>query len=79
VERELDESDVKGHRGYLRTAEVARIFHVSTKTVARWATLNKLPHMKTLGGHRRFPESTIRQIADRLASSGEDPEQAFGE
>ncbi len=77
MEQELEGSEVRGHHGYLRTAEVARIFHVSTKTVARWATLNKLPHMKTLGGHRRFPEGMIRQIAERLASSGQDPEEAL--
>ncbi|MGH2708698.1 MAG: helix-turn-helix domain-containing protein [Actinomycetota bacterium] len=77
MERKIDESELKGHHGYLRTAEVARIFHVSTKTVARWATLNKLPHMKTLGGHRRFPEDVIRQIAERLAGSDQDPEEVL--
>jgi excisionase family DNA binding protein len=48
------------------TAEVADILHVSPKTVARWATEGKLPFLKTLGGHRRYPEAEIRQLAERL-------------
>ena len=52
---------------YLRTAEVADLLHVSPKTVSRWAKEGKLPFLKTLGGHRRYPETTIRELAARLA------------
>ena len=55
---------------YLRTAEVAALLHVSPKTVARWAKEGKLPFMKTLGGHRRYPEAKIRELLGRL---GEEP------
>jgi excisionase family DNA binding protein len=51
---------------YLRTAEVAALLHVSPKTVARWAKEGKLPFMKTLGGHRRYPEAKIRELLDQL-------------
>jgi excisionase family DNA binding protein len=51
---------------YLRTAEVADILHVSPKTVSRWAKEGKLPFLKTLGGHRRYPAAEIRQLADDL-------------
>jgi len=51
---------------YLRAAEVADILHVSPKTVSRWAKEGKLPFLKTLGGHRRYPEAEIRQLADEL-------------
>jgi excisionase family DNA binding protein len=51
---------------YIRTAEAAKILRVSPKTVSRWAKEGKLPHVVTLGGHRRFPSSAIRQLADRL-------------
>src|SRR5215207_3798276 len=51
---------------YLRAAEVADILHVSPKTVARWAKDGKLPFLKTLGGHRRYPAAEIRQLADEL-------------
>lgn len=51
---------------YLRTAEVADILHVSPKTVSRWAKEGKLPFLKTLGGHRRYPEAKIRELASDL-------------
>lgn len=51
---------------YLKTAEVAEILHVSPKTVTRWAKDGKLPHSRTLGGHRRFPAEAIRRLADGL-------------
>jgi excisionase family DNA binding protein len=51
---------------YLRAAEVADILQVSPKTVSRWAKEGKLPFMKTLGGHRRYPEADIRELVDQL-------------
>jgi len=51
---------------YLRTAEVAEILHVSPKTVSRWAKEGRLPFMRTLGGHRRYPEAKIRELAEAL-------------
>jgi excisionase family DNA binding protein len=51
---------------YLRTAEVADILHVSPKTVSRWAKEGRLPFLKTLGGHRRYPEAKIRELANEL-------------
>ena len=51
---------------YLRTAEVADLLYVSPKTVSRWAKEGKLPFMKTLGGHRRYPAAKIRELAEEL-------------
>ena len=51
---------------YLRTAEVADLLSVSPKTVSRWAKEGKLPFLKTLGGHRRYPEAEIRELAEGL-------------
>ncbi|HYH27448.1 MAG TPA: helix-turn-helix domain-containing protein [Actinomycetota bacterium] len=51
---------------YLKTAEVADLLHVSPKTVTRWAKDGKLPHSRTLGGHRRFPAEAIRKLAEEL-------------
>jgi excisionase family DNA binding protein len=45
---------------------VADILHVSPKTVSRWAKEGKLPFLKTLGGHRRYPAAEIRQLAAEL-------------
>ena len=57
-------------RDYLRVAEVAELFHVSTKTVVRWATEGKLPHVLTLGGHRRFPRADIEKVVEGLQRGG---------
>ena len=51
---------------YLHPAEVADILHVSPKTVSRWAKEGKLPFLRTLGGHRRYPEAKIRELAEEL-------------
>jgi excisionase family DNA binding protein len=40
--------------------------HVSPKTVSRWAKEGKLPFLKTLGGHRRYPEAKIRELVATL-------------
>lgn len=57
-------------RDYLRVAEVAELFHVSTKTVVRWASEGKLPHVLTLGGHRRFPRADIERVVEGLRRGG---------
>ncbi|MGH2768572.1 MAG: helix-turn-helix domain-containing protein [Candidatus Methylomirabilales bacterium] len=67
-------SESPNQNEYLRAAEVARLLHVSPKTVSRWAKENKLPYVRTLGGHRRFPAKAIRELAERLASEGGLPE-----
>jgi excisionase family DNA binding protein len=51
---------------YIKTAEVAEILRVSPKTVSRWAKDGKLPHLITLGGHRRFPARAIEDLARKL-------------
>jgi excisionase family DNA binding protein len=53
-------------RDYLRVAEAASLLHVSPKTVSRWAKEGKLPHIVTLGGHRRFPRADIERISRQL-------------
>lgn len=61
---------------YLRTAEVAYLLHVSPKTITRWASEGKLPSVRTLGGHRRFPGKPIRELAQALADGTFVPEGA---
>ena len=51
---------------FLRSAQVAAIMQVSPKTVARWAQQGLLPCQRTLGGHRRYPEPAIRELAASL-------------
>jgi excisionase family DNA binding protein len=52
---------------FLHTSQVADILHVSPKTIARWAKDGRLLYQRTLGGHRRYPEQAIRQLAASLA------------
>lgn len=54
---------------YLKTAQVADLLHVSPKTVTRWAKEGKLPHSRTLGGHRRFPAQAIEDLAKDLVDT----------
>jgi excisionase family DNA binding protein len=51
---------------FLRPAEVADLLSVSPKTVSRWAKEGKLPFLKTLGGHRRYPAAEIQELIDVL-------------
>jgi len=55
-----------GVASFLRSAEVAAIFQVSPKTIARWAQLGLLPNQRTLGGHRRSPAAAIEELAASL-------------
>ena len=50
----------------LTPGEVALMFRVDPKTVARWATTGRVGSIRTPGGHRRFRESEVKRLlADR--------------
>jgi excisionase family DNA binding protein len=46
----------------LTPSEVATLFRVDPKTVTRWAKAGKLSSIRTLGGHRRYRESEVRDL-----------------
>ncbi|HEX6514539.1 MAG TPA: BldC family transcriptional regulator [Nocardioidaceae bacterium] len=58
----------------LTPAEVAAMFRVDPKTVTRWAKAGKVSSIRTLGGHRRYRESEVRQLMRGMV-----PEQRSGE
>ena len=58
---------------YLRPQEVARLLHVSPKTVNRWADRGWLECAVTLGGHRRYLRSYVEAVAERI--EGRAPER----
>lgn len=53
--------------------EVARLFGVHPKTVARWASAGRFTPARTLGGHRRYRASEVyalwREITSRETQS----------
>lgn len=67
-------AEANGDRDYLRAAEAAAFLNVSPKTVSRWAKEGKVPHIVTLGGHRRFPRREIEALAKRLSSGEHRPD-----
>lgn len=48
----------------LTPGEIASMLRVDPKTVTRWAKAHKLSCVRTLGGHRRFPESEIKRLIE---------------
>ncbi|MGK2957821.1 MAG: BldC family transcriptional regulator [Acidimicrobiales bacterium] len=52
----------------LTPAEVAAMFRVSPKTVARWSIKGQITAVKTLGGHRRFRASEVARCVAAMAS-----------
>ncbi|MHB1594948.1 MAG: BldC family transcriptional regulator [Streptosporangiaceae bacterium] len=55
----------------LTPAEVAAMFRVDPKTVTRWAKDGKLTSVRTLGGHRRYPEAEVRALLDRVTGAAQ--------
>ena len=56
--------------GYLKPSQVARILHVSPRTVDRWANQGRIPCVVTLGGHRRFALADVAGVAEEMARRG---------
>lgn len=48
----------------MTSGEIARLFRVDGKTVARWAKSGKISHFRTLGGHRRFSRAEIEALIE---------------
>ena len=63
-----DESHSETQPEYMTPGEVARMLHVSPKTVNRWAHEGRIACIVTLGGHRRFQRTEIERIAEQMAS-----------
>ncbi len=55
----------------LTPGEVALMFRVDPKTVARWASSGRVGSIRTPGGHRRFRESEINRLRADLSVEGQ--------
>lgn len=62
----MSDTPADEHDKLLTPSEVAAMFRVNPKTVTRWARAGKISAIRTLGGHRRFRESEIRALLDRV-------------
>ena len=54
----------------LPPAEVAALFRVDPKTVARWAQEGRLSAIRTLGGHRRFRADEVYALLAKRPGKG---------
>ncbi len=63
-ERQDDEPE------YLTPGQVARMLHVSPKTVDRWADQGRIGCIVTLGGHRRFARGDVEELFAAMRSRG---------
>lgn len=57
----------------LTPGEVAAYFKVDPKTVTRWAKQGRLPSIKTPGGHRRYREDLILELATERFETPQQP------
>ena len=53
--------------------QVAELFRVDPKTVARWASNGWIGSIRTPGGHRRFRESEVRALLAERAVPAASP------
>ena len=55
---------------YLTPGQVARMLHVSPKTVNRWADQGRIGCIVTLGGHRRFARRDVAAVVEQMVAMG---------
>ena len=55
----------------LTPREVASLFDVTPKTIARWDEAGILAGERTPGGHRRFPAAAVYELLAFLEEVGE--------
>jgi excisionase family DNA binding protein len=57
----------------LTAGEVAHMFGVHPKTVAKWSLAGRLPYFWTLGGHRRYRREDIERVAGEWSEDRTEP------
>lgn len=59
-------ANVPSGENLMTPAEVAAMFRVSPKTVARWSRAGRLTATRTLGGHRRFRADEVKALRSEV-------------
>lgn len=54
----------------LTPREVAALFSVTPKTIARWNDAGLLASVRTRGGHRRYPADAVHELREFLQGVG---------
>lgn len=54
----------------LKTSEVALLFGVSERCIRKWADADKLPCLRTPGGHRLFPARAVAETLTAASRNG---------
>ncbi|MDN3460826.1 BldC family transcriptional regulator [Rhodococcus sp. APC 3903] len=60
-------SDSDDGDDFLTPGHVAALFHVTPKTVGRWAAEGKIGYITTVGGHRRYFRADIHALLRALS------------
>jgi len=60
-------TSAEGQDRLLRPGEVAELFGIDQRPVGRWAKQGRIPAVRTIGGHYRFPEAAVRALLWRLS------------
>ena len=60
--------EIPAQENLLTPSEVAALFRVDPKTVTRWAKAGKLTSIRTLGGHRRYKESEVKALLNKITA-----------
>lgn len=56
----------------MTTRQVAELFGVNAQTVIVWANAGRLPHFRTLGGHRRYLVADVEALrSSQTAAAGD--------
>jgi excisionase family DNA binding protein len=58
-----------GEETLLRPGEVAAMFGVNAKTVARWAKEGRIRYLRTPGGHMRIYAEDVRALVARAVAT----------
>lgn len=53
---------------FVTTKEIAKLLNVSSETVRNYVKQEKIPYIKTLGGHKRYSLESIRSLIDQGSS-----------